>query len=128
MFSKLSKYEASTYALLRIAAGFLFLWHGSNKLLGFPVAANAAPFYITWIAGPIELIGGLLIMLGLFTRPVALLSSGLMAVAYWMKHGLNELLPIMNHGELAVLYCLLFLYIASRGSGIMSIDSHRSQP
>ena len=75
-----------------------------------------------WTAGSIELLGGLLVMVGLFTRWAAFLSSGLMAAAYWMAHGFGALLPIQNHGELAVIYCFVFLYISSRGGGMWSFD------
>ncbi len=129
MTNKLKSYlttlEPKAYALLRIVSGFLFLWHGSGKVLGYPSAHAGAPFYSTWITGPIELFGGLLIMIGLFTRPAAFLSAGLMAVAYWWKHGTAAILPIMNHGEMAAIYCFLFLYIITRGSGIYSIDNYR---
>lgn len=125
--SHLTTLEPYAYALLRIVSGFLFFWHGSVKVLGFPAAHGSAPFYITWITGPIELLGGLLIMFGLFTRPAAFLSAGLMAVAYWWKHGLDAILPIMNHGEMAVIYCFLFLYITARGSGIWCIENYRHQ-
>ena len=89
MLDFMSKYTAQTYALLRIVAGFLFLFHGTQKVFGFPGGSTggARPFHIAWIAGPIELIGGVLLMIGLFTRPVAFLCSGLMAFAYWMSHG-----------------------------------------
>lgn len=122
----LKPYEPQIYALFRIVTGFLFLWHGSQKVLGFPgeVPAGAPPF-ILWTAGPIELIGGILVMIGLFTSVAAFLSSGLMAAAYWMAHGTQALLPIMNHGELAVIYCFAFLYIAAHGSGIWSVDASR---
>ena len=116
-------YQAQTYALLRIVTGFLFLWHGSQKVLGFPGGMPAdAPAFIVWTAGPIELVGGILVMIGLFTRPAAFLSSGLMAFAYWMAHGTKALLPTQNGGELAVVYCFLFLYIAARGAGIWGVD------
>jgi len=121
-------FEAKTYALLRIVTGFLFFWHGVQKLLGFPPSAQGgeAPALITWVAGPIELIGGLLVMIGLFTRWAAFLASGLMAVAYWMAHGLpgglERPLPLQNQGELAVLYCFVFLFISSRGPGIWALD------
>lgn len=114
-------YQEHTYALLRIVTGFLFLWHGSQKLLGIPPAGGEPPAYILWIAGPIELIGGILIMIGLFTRPVAFLCSGLMAAAYWIAHS-SPLLPLLNGGELAALYCFVFLYLSARGAGIWSID------
>ena len=116
-------YESQTYAALRIVTGFLFLWHGMQKLFGFPGEMPAgAPAFIVWTAGPIELIGGLLVMIGLFTRGAAFLASGLMAFAYWMAHGTHALLPIVNHGEPAVLYCFLFLFIAAHGAGIWSVD------
>ena len=119
-------YEPQTYALLRIVSGFLFLWHGMQKLFGFPGHLPPdIPAFITWIAGPIELVGGVLVMLGLFTRWAAFLSSGLMAFAYWMGHGTHALLPVVNQGELAVLYCFLFLFISARGPGIWSLDAAR---
>ena len=119
-------YSDQTYALMRIFSGFLFLWHGSMKILNFPPMEMSPPAYVQYGAGGIELIGGALIMIGLFTAPVAFLASGLMAAAYWMAHGGNDLLPILNRGELAVLYCFVFLYISTKGSGIWSVDSMRS--
>lgn len=130
--------EAEVYAVLRIVSGLLFLWHGMEKLFGFPEPMPAGvPAFIVWIAGPIEFLGGILVMVGLFTRPAAFLASGLMAFAYWMGHGLagvpaatsqgalavlKALLPVVNKGELAILYCFLFLYVSARGSGIWSLD------
>lgn len=119
-------YEPQTYALLHIVTGFLFLWHGMQKLFGFPEPMPpGVPAFIIWVAGPIELFGGVLVMIGLFTRWAAFLASGLMAFAYWMGHGTHALLPVVNKGELAVLYCFVFLYIAARGPGIWSIDETR---
>jgi putative oxidoreductase len=119
----LRQYERQTYALLRMVAGFLFLWHGMQKLFGIPSPPPpGAPPFVLWVAGGIELVGGTLVMIGLFTRWAAFLSSGLMAFAYWMAHGMNALLPIQNQGELAALYCFVFLFIAARGSGIWSVD------
>ncbi len=116
-------YEAQCYALLRIVSGFLFLWHGSSKLLSFPTPAPAeAPAFVIWVAGSIELVGGALVAIGLQTRSAAFLCSGLMAFAYWMAHGMQAPLPIQNQGELAVLYCFVFLYISARGPGIWSVD------
>ena len=124
--------EVKIYATLRILTGFLLFWHGIQKLFGFPpVPPDAMPnppppaFFIaivTWIAGPIELVGGVLVMIGLFTRPAAFLCSGLMASAYWMAHGMKAPLPIQNQGELAVIYCFVFLYIWARGAGTWSVD------
>ena len=128
MTSFMSKYCTHCYALMRIVAGFLFLWHGSQKLFGFPAGMPAdVPAFITYIAGPIELVGGTLIMIGLFTHGAAFLASGLMAFAYWMAHGTTALLPIQNNGEMAALYCFVFLFIAAQGSGIWSIDSLRNR-
>ena len=118
-------YSAQTYALMRIVVGFLFFWHGSQKILGFPPPPPElaqAPAAIVWISGLIELIGGLFVMVGLFTRWAAFLCSGLMAFAYWMAHAFNAPLPIQNQGEPAVIYCFVFLYISSRGGGMWSFD------
>jgi putative oxidoreductase len=119
----LRPYESQAYALLRIVAGFLFLWHGMQKILGIPSPPPpGAPAFILWVAGGIELVGGALVMVGLLTRWAAFLASGLMAFAYWMAHGMKALLPIQNQGELAALYCFVFLFIAARGSGVWSVD------
>lgn len=126
MASFMARYDAQVYALLRIVAGFLFLWHGMQKLFDFPAAMPpGTPGFILYVAGPIELVGGILVMIGLMTRWAAFLSSGLMAAAYWMAHGLKAPLPIQNQGELAVLYCFVFLFIAAHGSGIWSVDASR---
>ena len=117
-------YEAQTYALLRIVTGFLFLWYGIQKLFGFPgTMPPGVPGPIIWTAGPIELFGGILVMIGLFTRCAAFVASGLMAFAYWLGHGTKALLPILNHGDLAILYCFIFLHVAARGPGIWSVDA-----
>ena len=124
--SALAAYQPQTYALLRIVSGFLFLWHGMSKLFGYPMPMPpGVPGFITWTAGPIEFFGGILVMVGLFTRPTAFLCSGLMAFAYWMGHGTKALLPVVNQGELAVIYCFAFLYVAARGAGIWSVDGDR---
>ena len=118
----ISRYEMQIYALLRILTGFLFLWHGSQKLFNYPPSGQEIPSYIFFIAGPIEFFGGLLVMTGLWGRWAAFICSGEMAYAYWTAHASHAVLPFVNHGELAVLYCFLFLFIAVRGSGIFSID------
>ncbi|MFP6656219.1 MAG: DoxX family protein [Myxococcota bacterium] len=120
-------YAAPIYAAMRMVFGFSFFWHGSQKLFGFPGGIpEGVPDAILYSAGSIELVGGLFVMIGLMTRWSAFLCSGLMAAAYWMAHGMNAVLPIMNHGELAVLYCFAFLYIAAHGAGIWSVDGARS--
>ena len=128
MPSLMTRYRNEIYALLRIAAGLLFLWHGSSKLFGFPQAAPPeAPAFVIYVGGLIELVGGTLVALGLFTRWAAFLCSGMMAAAYWMAHGLNHLFPLVNGGELAALYCFVFLYISAAGSGKWSVDAVRGE-
>ena len=119
-------FESQTHALLRIVAGLLFLWHGMSKLFGFPTPApEGMPAPMLYLVGGIELGGGVLVMIGLLTRWAAFLCSGLMAFAYWIAHGTKALFPIQNQGELAVLYCFVFLYIAAKGPGIWSVDGSR---
>ena len=113
-------YENQTYALMRIMAGFLFLWHGTSKYFSFPRVSPAEGFVLV-VGGGIELIGGVLIMIGLFTSPAAFIASGHMAAAYWIAHGTNGFFPILNQGELAALYCFVFLYISTQGDGVWSI-------
>jgi putative oxidoreductase len=126
MVGLVKRFESETYALLRIVVGFLFLWHGMQKLFGFPVEPGyEIPAFVTYVGGPIELVGGALVMLGLFTRGAAFLCSGMMAAAYWMAHGTQHLLPLLNEGELAALYCFVFLAIAAHGPGIWSLDAAR---
>jgi putative oxidoreductase len=120
MLGFMKSYENHTYALMRIMAGFLFLWHGTSKYFSYPRVSPAEGFVLV-AGGAIELFGGLLIMVGLFTSPAAFIASGHMAAAYWISHGTNEFFPILNQGELAALYCFVFLYISSQGDGIWSI-------
>jgi putative oxidoreductase len=132
----MSRFAPQTHALLRIVAGLLFLWHGSQKLFDFPFEMPpGAPGWIVAIAGPIEFFGGILVMIGLMTRYAAFLCSGLMAAAYWIGHGLPGLekgfaglFPTAgggNGGELAALYCFAFLFLAANGAGIWSVDAAR---
>jgi putative oxidoreductase len=88
---------------------------------------DGAPAFVLFVAGPIELVGGILVMIGLFTRWAAFLCSGLMAAAYWMAHGTKALFPLENGGELAALYCFAFLFLAAHGAGIWSVDAARGQ-
>jgi putative oxidoreductase len=123
--SFLARYEPQAYALLRIIAGFLLLWHGTAKLFGFPAASQAAG-YVKYVGGPIELIAGVLVMIGLFTRPAAFIASGFCAAAYWIAHGTHAFFPYLNKGELAALDAFVFLYIATKGAGIWGVDGKRS--
>jgi len=120
------KYTTQAFALLRIVAGAMFLFHGSQKLFGFPAMAQHPPPLIMYGGGSVEFFGGLLIALGLFTGWAAFISSGEMAVAYWWAHGSKSVLPLLNGGELAVVYCFLFLFIATHGAGIWSLDAARA--
>ena len=123
MLDKLLKErEDHAYALLRIVAGFLFIWHGAQKLFNFPLEFPYPLSPLIQAAAIIEIVGGALILIGLFTRPVAFLCSGTMAVAYWMVHGMRDLFPINNGGEISALYCFIFLFIACKGSGMWSIE------
>jgi putative oxidoreductase len=120
--------EEIAYLLLRVVAALLFIQVGSLKLFGLfggiPPGGGAAPFMTqAWIGGVIEVFGGSAIMLGLMTRPVAFILAGEMAVAYWQFHAPNGRWPIQNHGEQAVLYCFIYLYMAARGGGDWSLDA-----
>ena len=120
----LERYESPIYAVLRVVAGLLFVCHGLQKIFGMfgeHGGGHLPPLMLA--AGWIEIVGGLLIALGLFTAIAAFISSGEMAVAYFMAHAPHGALPIVNHGELAVLYCFLFLYIAARGTGPYGLDA-----
>jgi putative oxidoreductase len=117
------------HAALRVMSGLMFAQHGAQKLLGVfggmggTPGATAAVGSVPWIAGILELVGGILVALGLFTRPVAFLLSGEMAVAYFWKHLPSGFWPVMNRGELAVLFCFIFLYFFASGAGGYSLDS-----
>jgi putative oxidoreductase len=122
----LGRFSEPIYALTRFVTGFLFFWHGAQKLFGVLGGNAAEAFTLIWVAGVIEFFGGLLVAVGLLTGWAAFLCSGQMAVAYFMAHHDPEaLLPIQNKGELAALYCWVFLFIAARGSGIWSVDAAR---
>ena len=119
-----SSIESYLLALLRIVAGFTFTLHGIQKFgaLGGLGGHAAAAFSLMWFAGVIETVGGLLIILGLFTQPVAFLLSGEMAVGYFMVHAHRSFWPLLNGGEITVLYCFFFLYLVSVGPGAFSLD------
>ena len=112
-------------SVLRIIAAFLFIAHGAQKLFGFlapPGMPSFPPFSQMWIGGILEFFGGLLLLLGLFTRPVAFILSGMMAVAYFQMHAPGGFWPLQNKGELAVLYCFVFLFLSVAGGGEWSVD------
>jgi putative oxidoreductase len=117
-------------ALLRIVTAYLFVQHGMSKLLGFPHVAmfdQLHIFSLIGFAGVLEIVGGVLLIIGLFTRPVAFILSGEMAFAYFMGHASHgtPLVPMLNHGELAVIYCFVFLFLALAGAGAWSVDAMR---
>src|SRR5215469_13462971 len=118
-------------SVLRIIVGLLFLEHGLAKIFGFPLQPNHVSFtlftLVPGLQGLIELVGGLLLAVGLFTRPVAFILSGDMAFAYFMAHAPRGFFPLLNAGELAIVYCFLFLYFAVAGGGAWSVDRLRSR-
>ena len=126
MQKALGRFAPYFYVLLRVMAGLAFAQHGAQKLFGVlgtqPAVALASQ---RGVAGVIEFLGGILIALGLFTSPIAFVASGEMAWAYFQQHAPRGFWPIQNGGELAVLYCFIFLYLAAVGSGKLSIDSIR---
>ncbi len=112
-------------SVLRIVAALLFFEHGATKLLGFPPSDHSGAVFLSlgWIAGVLELVGGALLIAGLFTRPVAFILSGEMAFAYWMAHAPQSPFPVVNGGDAAILYCFVFLYLAFAGGGPWSLDA-----
>ncbi len=126
MFDSLERHRPLTLSALRIVSGLMFLQHGTQKVFSFPAPARG-PFELMsqiGIGGVLELVGGVLLILGLFTRPVAFLMSGMMAVAYFQFHALSGgPFPLVNGGELAALYCWVFLYIVFAGPGSVAVDT-----
>jgi putative oxidoreductase len=128
--AKLENWRPRALAVLRIVTGFLLIPHGTAKLFGTPHQAmfdGLQLVSLVGLAGVLEVLGGALFLIGLFTRPVAFILCGFMAVAYFMAHGSqgNVLLPMLNQGELAVLYCFVFLYFVFSGAGAWSVDALR---
>jgi putative oxidoreductase len=129
----IGKLSPQVYALLRIVAGFMFACHGAQKLFGVlggfqGESGNTAPLLsMMGAAGIIELAGGILIMIGFLTSWVAFICSGEMAVAYFLAHFPRGLFPLVNRGELAALYCWFFLFVATRGAGLWSVDGLMSR-
>ena len=124
--TSLSSWAPRFQSILRIVAGLLLLQHGAQKILGFPPGGHTDGIDLSTLAGwsgPIELVGGILIIIGLFTRGTAFILSGFTAVAYWMVHASQSPYPINNGGELAALYCFVFLYLFFAGPGPIALDS-----
>ena len=131
--SFLSPWQPQLLSVLRIVTGYMFLPHGTAKLLHTPHVAmfdQLDAMSLIGFAGILELVGGFLILIGLFTRPVAFILSGEMAVAYFMGHASRgtPLLPLLNQGELAIEWCFVFLYLAAAGAGPWSVDAAVSRP
>ena len=114
------------YSAVRIVVGFLFWCHGAQKVLGLFGGGPPQMSALLWVAGLVEFVGGALVCVGLFTSLAAFVSSGHMAVAYFMAHQASGLLPIANRGELATLYAWVFLLIAAKGGGLWSLDARRA--
>lgn len=120
----LNSWQPIMLSVLRIVSALAFFAHGTQKILGFPASdMNPAAFSLPWIAGMLELVGGALLIVGLFSRPVAFVLSGLMAFAYWLAHAPQSLYPVLNGGDAAILYCFVFLYIVFAGPGPLSLDA-----
>jgi putative oxidoreductase len=127
MVDGLSAYRPQALATLRIVTALLFIEHGTQKFFNFPPAES--PFgdlmNLIGLAGVLEIVGGLLILLGLFTRPVAFVLCGFMAVAYFMAHAPQSVFPINNRGDAAILFCFVFLYLTAAGPGAFALDNRR---
>ena len=121
------RYAPHLLSLLRIVAALIFMEHGTQKILGFPAGMHPAMFTLPWCAGVLELVGGALLLIGLFSRPVAFLLSGEMAFAYFLAHAPKSPFPALNGGDAAILFCFVFLYIAAVGPGPWSVDA-RTRP
>ncbi|KUL95084.1 DoxX family protein [Bosea sp. WAO] len=124
----LGRFAPHSLALLRIVTALTFFTHGTQKLFAFPVAPSwgmPAVFSLSWTAAVLEVVGGLLIAVGFFTRPTAFILSGLMAVAYWMAHAPKSFYPLLNGGEPALLFCFIFFYIFFAGPGSFALDNRK---
>ena len=121
----LARWGGPLYAILRIMAGLMFMMHGTQKILGLPPRQGGGPAVasLPWIAGVLELVLGALTVVGFLTGVAAFIASGLMAAAYFIAHAPQGFFPIANRGELAAVYCFLFLFMAAYGSGPFSVDA-----
>lgn len=125
LFDGLSKYQPHALTALRIMTGVQFLEHGTQKFFGFPAGGPPALAGLILVQAFLELIGGVLIALGLFTRPVAFILSGNMAVAYFMAHMPKSFFPAVNGGDAAILFCFVFLYLFFAGPGLLALDNRK---
>ncbi len=124
----LSRYAPQMLSLMRFVFALTFFAHGTQKILGFPASdMNPPAFSLSWTAGVLELVGGALLMIGLFTRPVAFVLSGLMAFAYFIAHAPQGFYPALNGGDAAILFCFGFLYLVFAGPGPISVDAMRKR-
>ncbi len=129
MITTLNAWQPRMLSILRMVTGLIFLLHGSQKLLNFPSGTTPQPplMSLFGLGSVLELFGGLLILVGLFTRPVAFILAGEMAVAYFMFHQPRNLFPTLNGGDAAILYCFIFLYLVTAGAGPWSLDAVRGE-
>lgn len=128
--TSLSAWSPRALSVLRIVTALVFMVHGTIKVLGFPEGAQPGQqelLTLFGIGGLLELVGGLLILIGLFTRPVAFVLAGEMAVAYFMFHAPSSLYPAVNSGDAAILFCFIFLYLVFAGPGLWSLDAMRAR-
>ncbi len=127
IFDNLSRYRPQALGALRIMTALLFISHGTQKLFGFPASQmdGSLPTMLL-VAALLEFVGGILVLIGLFTRPVAFILSGQMAVAYFIAHGPKSFFPALNGGDAAILFCFIFLYLFVAGPGAFSVDERRS--
>jgi putative oxidoreductase len=125
--SRLTSFAPHVRSILRIVAALIFMAHGTQKLLNFPAHPTGGPewFTLSWTAGVLELFGGALLVIGLWTRPTAFVLSGLMAFAYFIAHAPRDFYPVLNGGDAAILYCFVFLYFVFAGGGPLSVDAAR---
>ncbi|RFZ89123.1 DoxX family protein [Shinella sp. WSJ-2] len=127
MFDRLSAYQPQVLAALRVMSALLLIEHGTQKFFNFPPAEQ--PFgdlmNIIGVAGVLEVVGGILLLIGLFTRPVAFVLCGFMAVAYFMAHAPQSFFPVNNRGDAAILFCFVFLYLTAAGPGAFALDNSR---
>jgi putative oxidoreductase len=125
VFNRLSAWSPQALAALRIMTALLFIGHGTQKFFGFPAPFPMDMNALMWVAAVLELFGGILILIGLFTRPTAFVLCGFMSAAYFMAHAPQGFFPLVNMGEPAVLYCFVFLYLVFAGPGAWSVDGQR---